>query len=53
MIGPLKTQTYIGYAVCKYALNVSILCDTNLTTGDENLLKLQLDDHYKFYNVDV
>jgi hypothetical protein len=54
MLGPLKTQTYIGYVVCKYVLNISILCETkNLTIGDENLLTLQLEDHYKFYNVDV
>jgi hypothetical protein len=54
MIGPLKTQTYIGYVVCKYTLNASILCNTNnLTIGSENLLKLQLKDHYKFFNVDV
>jgi hypothetical protein len=54
MIGPLKTQMDIGYVVCKYALNTSTLCGTNnLTIGGENLLKLQLEDHYKFYNVDV
>jgi hypothetical protein len=56
MIGPLKTQMDIGYVVCKYVLNASTLCDTNnLTTGGENLLKLQLDDHTSFtmlmYNV--
>jgi hypothetical protein len=54
MIGPLKTQRDIGFVVCKYALNIPTLCDTNnLTIGGENLLKLQLEDHYKFYNVDV
>jgi hypothetical protein len=53
MIGPLKTQMDISY-VCKYALNASTLCDTNnLTIDGENLLKLQLKDHYEFYNVDV
>jgi len=44
----------ISYVVCKYALNASTLCDiNNLTIDGENLLKLQLEEHYEFYNVDV